>query len=382
MNPVPQAADGDAYFLYHSIGQYPGKAADMAAGMARFAASWGAADDAQWGYALGIRQHFIDRWREIIGAPTGTLTTTENVTAALHSLISALPIEHLRGKRLLVAGDCFPSVHFLLTGLAPRLGFTLDTVPLRQGASWVADEDVMAAWGPDVGVALLTWVSSTSSHRCDLEALVAHGRQMGSVIGVDITQAAGLMPFDVMEPAVDFTISTSLKWMCGTPGVGILHVAQRLIEVCQPELRGWFSQDNPFSWDLDKFAYAPDIRRFDHGTPGVVACAATVPALDWYAAQDKVAMLAHNQALQARMLEGVLDMGLTLVSPLDPAERGGSIMVRLGTETPAQAVLARLRAEGIFADARGQLFRMSPGSVTTAAGVERLLEGLGRALER
>ena len=41
--------------------------------------------------------------------------------------------------------DCFPSVHFLLTGLAPKLGFTLETVPMRPGATWVEDEDYLAA---------------------------------------------------------------------------------------------------------------------------------------------------------------------------------------------------------------------------------------------
>ncbi|MDT8853958.1 aminotransferase class V-fold PLP-dependent enzyme [Paracoccaceae bacterium Fryx2] len=373
---------GDGYLLYHSIGQYPGKAAEMAAAMAGFAAVWGANDDAQWGYALGRRQGFIDRWRAILNAPEGSLTTTENVTAALHALVSALPEGVLKGRRVLVAGDCFPSNHFLLTAMAGRLGFTLDTVPMRQGAAWVEDEDMIARWGPDVGLALITWVSSTSSHRVDLDALVAHGRAMGSVIGVDITQAAGLLPFDVTDPAVDFAISTSLKWMCGTPGAGILQVAPALIAACRPELCGWFSQENPFSWALDRFAYAPDIRRFDHGTPGVMAAAASLPALEWHARQDKAALLAHNRALTARVIEAADDLGLTLLTPRAPERRGGSLMLRLGTGADPQAVLAGLRAQGLFADARGQILRVSPGAVTTDAGITRLitaLESLGRA---
>ena len=260
--------DGAAYFLYHSIGAYPGKTRDLAAAMADFAGIWGARDDGQWGRILPLRQRFIDRWRALIDAPEGTLTTAENVTAALHALVTALPEARLRGRRVLVAADCFPSLHFLLTGLAPRLGFTLDTVPLRQGQTWVQDEDFLDRWGPDVGLALLTWVSSTSSHRIDLAPLVAHGRRMGSIVGVDITQGAGLLPFSVARPAVDFAVSTSLKWMCGTPGAGILQVAAPLISDCTPELRGWFSQPDPFSWALDQFDYAPDARRFDHGTPG------------------------------------------------------------------------------------------------------------------
>jgi kynureninase len=154
--------DGSGYFLYHSIGQYPGKAEAQASGMAEFAKVWGAADDGQWGYVLSTRNRFIDRWRDIISAPQGTVTTCENVTQGLHMLMTSLPAETLKGRRVLVAGDCFPSNHFLLTGMAERYGFTLDTVPLRQGASWVEDEDMIARWERDVALALITWVSSIS----------------------------------------------------------------------------------------------------------------------------------------------------------------------------------------------------------------------------
>lgn len=373
MTDEPQ---GQAYFLYHSIGQYPGKAADLARAMADFAAAWGRADDGQWPVALGLRQRFIDRWRAILNAPEGTVTTAESVTAAVAALIAALPDDVLRGRRLLVAADCFPSVHFLLSGLQARRGFTLDTVPLRQGATWVEDEDILARWGADVGLALLTWVSSTSSHRSDVAALTAHGRRMGSLIGVDITQGAGLLPFDVQAPVVDFTVSTSLKWMCGTPGAGILHVAAPLIARAKPELRGWFSQPDPFSWDLDRFSYAADIRRFDHGTPGVMAAAASLPALDWHAGQDKAALLAHNRALSARLIAALPDLGLPLVSPPEEGRRGGSVMLRLPERMAGPETVARLRAQGIHADARGQTLRLSPGILTTVEGVDRAIAAL------
>ncbi len=374
--------DGAGYFLYHSIGQYPGKPEALAAAMAAFGQVWGARDDGQWGYALQRRAAFIERWRAIIGAAPGTVTTCESVTAGLHMLVTALPQGMLRGRRVLVAADCFPSNHFLLTGLADRLGFTLDTVPLRQGAAWVEPEDMLARWGGDVGLALITWVSSTSSHRVALGPLVARGREVGSVVGVDITQAAGLLPFNVIDPVVDFTLSTSLKWMCGTPGAGILQVAAGLVAACQPELRGWFSQDDPFSWDLERFAFAPDIRRFDHGTPGVMAAAASLPALDWHAGQDGAAMLAHNRHLSAAIIAGVEGIDLRLASPRDPGSRGGSVMVRLGSPDQAQAVLAGFRAAGVFADARGAILRLSPGVMTTMAGVERMLGALAAGVGR
>ena len=370
----------DAYFLYHSIGMYPGKARDIAAAMADFAVTWGTPDDAQWGIVLPQRQRFLDRWRAILNAAPDSVTTFESVTQALHSLIQSLPPGHLRGRTILTAADCFPSNHFLLNGMAEAHGFTLKTVPLRQGASWVEDEDFLDHWTPDVGLALLTWVSSTSSHRINLPAMVAHGRRMGSLIGVDITQAAGLLPFDVCAPEVDFAISTSLKWMCGTPGAGILYLSPRLIPHCQPNLRGWFSQPNPFNWDITRFAYAPDIRRFDSGTPGCMAALASLPALDWHAGQDHAAILAHNRALTAQLIDLADDLALPLVTPRPEADRGGSVMLRLPDHHPAPDVVTALRAQGITADARSQTLRLSPGIVTTRSGVTRLHAALGKIL--
>tara|TARA_R110002049_G_scaffold29972_2_gene101978 strand:- start:65082 stop:66230 length:1149 start_codon:yes stop_codon:yes gene_type:complete len=364
--------DGSGYFLYHSIGQYPDKASEMRRATADFADLWGCFDDSQWPNVLPLKTRFIDGWSQLINAPRGTLTTAENVTVALYSLIGALPAQHLRGKRVLVAQDCFPSLHFLLAGIADRFEFTLDTVPLRQGATWVEDDDMIAQWGDDVGLALLTWVTSTASHRCNLDRLVAHGRAKGSLVGVDITQAAGLLDFDVMAPAVDFTLSTSLKWLCGTSGAGILHVAEPLLHHCTPELRGWFSQENPFSWDLDKFTFAPDSRRFDHGTPAMMALAASLPALEWNLAQPPHRLRDHNRALTAQLISLADDLALPLATPRTEDARGGSVMIRCPSAEASNAAVAALREAAVFTDARGATLRLSPGICTTNQGIARL----------
>lgn len=362
----------DAYFLYHSIGMYPGKEADLSQAMAEFAQVWGRPDDGQWGWVLPRRQRYIDRWRAILNAPDGTVTTCDSVTQGLHMVIEALPDRYLRGKTVLIAADCFPSNHFLLSGLAETHGFTLRTVGFRQGESWVEDESFADAWGPDVGLALLTWVSSTTSHRIDLPRLVAHGRAMGSLIGVDITQGAGLLPFDVAEPRVDFALSTSLKWMCGTPGAGALYVDPGLIDASQPRLRGWFSQDNPFNWDITAFSYAPDIRRFDSGTPSCMSALSSLPALDWHATQDHAALLAHNRKLCARLFAVLDDLGYPILGHRSFDRRGGSVMVSLPTRLPGPEVVAGLRQRGVTSDSRGQTLRLSPGALTTEGGCDQL----------
>ncbi|HME24788.1 MAG TPA: aminotransferase class V-fold PLP-dependent enzyme [Acetobacteraceae bacterium] len=369
------------YFLYHSIGTFPGKEDALRDELARFAAFWSRPDDAQWPTALALRQDFIDRWRALIDAPAGTLTTAENVTAGLYSVIGALPARHLRGRRLLVAEDCFPSLHFLLAELAHRFGFRLDTVKLRPGATYVRDEDFVAHWQDDVGVALLTWVTSTASHRCDAAALVEHGHRMGSLVGVDITQGVGLLPFSVTCDA-DFVVSTSLKWLCGVPGAGIIYIAPSLLADCQPEFRGWFSQENPFSWDLTKFRFADDARRFDHGTPSIVSAAASLPGLRWLEGTGIDTVRAHNRALNECIIAHARERGWTIASPLSAEQRGGSMMLALPPHTDASAVVAALRSRHLYCDARGTTLRLSPGVVTSADDVGALCTALDELLAR
>jgi selenocysteine lyase/cysteine desulfurase len=212
----------------------------------------------------------------------------------------------------------------------------------------------------------------------DLGAMLAQRRQMGSLVGVDITQAAGLVPFDVN--GVDFALSTSLKWMCGTPGAGVLYAAPGLITQCQPRLCGWFSQPDPFNWDITRFAYAPDARRFDSGTPSCMAAIASLPALDWHAGQDHAAILAQNRMLTARLFAMADRLGLPTLTPREDARRGGSVMLRLPDTAPAPQVIAGLRAKGVMADHRSQTLRLSPGVMTTTEGCDRLEAALAEVL--
>ncbi|MFD2856735.1 hypothetical protein ACFSZS_21000 [Seohaeicola zhoushanensis] len=117
------------YFLYHSIGMYPGKEEDLARAMAEFAQVWAAPNDKQWGYVLRKRQDFLERWGRLINAPKGSITAVDNVTEGMQKLMRALPEGQLRGKRVLVAGDCFPRCISCWRGWRP--GWASRSTPCR-----------------------------------------------------------------------------------------------------------------------------------------------------------------------------------------------------------------------------------------------------------
>lgn len=368
------------YFLYHSIGMFAGKAERLSAALSDFATRWGALDDEQWEYALTRQAAFLEAWRRLLGAPRGTMAQAESVTSALYTLMRGLPEALVRGGKVLIARDCFPSLHYLLAEVVRRLGGELVTVDPAPGEAWVGDDRMLAAWGPEVRLAILTWVTSTSSHRSDIKRLTAHGHGLGTIIGVDVTQGIGIRPYDVTEMGADFTIGSSLKWLCGVSGAAVIHATEALIAASTPELRGWFSQANPFSWDLDAFELAPDARRFGNGTPSVLPAIGSLPGLEFVLATGVAALAADNARKGARLYDWIKAAGLGLVSPDDAEKRGGSLMVKLPSHMDAERVIARLKSEKVFADARGRVLRLSPGTVTDDEGITRLTDLLGEAL--
>lgn len=373
MMTLPPHTETEAgWLMFHSVGRFPGQQAALSATLDAFAAEWCGLNQARWGGMDAARTQMLELWGRLVNAPQGTVLAAENVTSAFYTLVQGLGAARLAGRTVLIAADCFPSLHFMLTQLAPRLGFTLRTVPVREGADWVHDDDFVAMWGPEVALAIVTWVTSTASHRSDVARMVAHGRAQGSLIAVDITQGVGILPFDVQAADVDFAACTAMKWLCGVPGAGTAYLAPSLIAALEPSLAGWFSQPNPFSWDLDAFSFAADARRFDNGTPSYLPYIGSLPGLQWHAGLPEGALRAHNLTLCHQLIAIADRHGLRLVSPRADNERGGTVVIEVPEHVAPEALQQRLEREQIHCDTRGRRMRWSPGGVTTAGMLDHL----------
>jgi len=378
---TPNDASHDAsragWLLYHSVGMFPGQEAAMREALDEFASNWCKTDLQRWDYGLHARQQTLQAFAALIHAPVDSLFAAENVTQAFAKFVGGLGRKRLAGKRILIAADCFPSLHYLLTGLAPTLGFALDTVPVDEATGYVTDDAFLARWQDDVALSIITLVTSTASKRADLPRLVAHGHQQGSLIAVDITQAAGIVDFDVNQPAVDFAATTTLKWLCGAPGAGMAYVNPALLDAdMQPLTQGWFSQPDPFNWDLDKFSLAAQAQRFGDGTPSFLPYVASGPGLRWRlsdaANHPSTGLRAHNLALSHKLIELCDAKGYALCSPREDGLRGGSVMLRLPDHVNPQALETKLATNNILVDTRGQILRLSPGVLTHVAVVSDL----------
>jgi kynureninase len=379
----PDAIDAEkddrGWLLYHSVGRFPGQREAVSAVLAGAVEGWCALDERRWPMLDAGRERYFAAMGRLLNAAPGTLFAAENVTTAFAKFIDALSVTTLRGRRVLIAADCFPSLHYLMAGLADRIGFTLVTVMPGAGLISVHDEDMLAAWDERVALAVVTWVTSTASHRADLARLVAHGQAMGSLVAIDATQGLGVIPFDAPALGIDFAAGTALKWMCGVPGASFGYVRPGLLQALSPRLRGWFGKPDPFDWSLDNFRFASGARRFDTGTPSYLPFIASIPGIEWLLCTGLEQVRLVNLHLSEQLIAMAQEHRIAVASPLDAARRGGSVMLELPITYPAADMVATLARSGLQTDSRGQRLRLSPGPCTGIEAVQRLDRAFGIA---
>jgi kynureninase len=149
---------------------------------------------------------------------------------------------------------------------------------------------------------------------------------------------------------VDFAVGGSVKWLCGGPGAGWLYVRPDLAATLEPALTGWQAHARPFAFEPEQ-DYAEGAARFLTGTPNVPALYATTAGYD-VVEEVGVERIRARSVEQTTLLAALLEeAGFEVGSPRDPAQRGGTVVVktpdfeRVGQELLARGILCDWRPE-------------------------------------
>ena len=329
------------YLLAHSVGCLP---VDTRARLdeALFA-PWAGKGSDGWGDWLATVDRFRSSLARLIGADPAHICPQPGVSAALSNLLSGLPREPGRDT-LLASTHAFPSIGFAMGGLE-RFGYRLQLLD--------GDPADPALWreaiGPHVAAVVAMHVHSNSGRLSPIASIVTAAQRHGAVSVVDVAQAAGILPVDVMSWRADAVIGSCVKWLCGGPGAGFLWASPALLARTEPLQRGWFSHADPFAFDIRDFRFAPDAHRFWGGTPSIAPFVIAIAGIDTILAIGQPDILAHNRHLTVILAEhaGV---------PLDMASRGGTLCL---TARDTDGLATALTQAGCRFDRRGEVLRFS-----------------------
>ncbi|MCY7365324.1 MAG: cysteine desulfurase [Frankiaceae bacterium] len=205
--------------------------------------------------------------------------------------------------------------------LCERTGATLRWIPLTDDGR-LDLTDLESLVNERTKVLAFVHVSNILGTENPVDVLVARAREVGALTLLDGAQSAPHQPVDVVALGVDFFVLTGHK-MLAPSGVGVLWGRRELLDAMPPFLGGGSMIEVV---QMSGSTYAPAPERFEAGTPVISQAVALAAACDYLQGIGLDRVLAHEQALTARLISGIHDLdGVTIIGPDSLEDRGAAV---------------------------------------------------------
>ena len=196
--------------------------------------------------------------------------------------------------------------HFLVK----EKGVVLKVIPVQaDGSLDMAAFDALLS--PKTKLLAITQMSNALGTIVPVAQMIAKAKAVGAKTLIDGSQAVVHCDVDVAALDTDFYVFTGHK-LYGPSGIGVLYGKTDVL-ADMPPYQGGGEMIEHVSFDSVTFKEPP--YRFEAGTPAIVEAIGLGAALDWLAATDKKAIIAHETLLLAAAEEKLADIGgVTLFS--------------------------------------------------------------------
>jgi len=203
--------------------------------------------------------------------------------------------------------------------LAERTGARLRFVPVAEDGTLALER--LGEWlTPEVKLFAFTHISNSLGTINPVTELCAAARAVGAVTLVDAAQSAGHLPVDVLEMGCDFLAFSGHK-MCAPTGSGALYGRAELL-AAMPPWHGGGEMIVSVSYERSTYKKAP--HRFEAGTPNIADAIGLGAAIDYIEGIGRAAIFAHDLALTAHALAGLVALpGVQVQGPR--GRRGGLV---------------------------------------------------------
>jgi kynureninase len=357
------------YMISHSLGPMPRRAQTA---LQEFTNTWATRGIRAWEEGWWLMPITCgDLIGSIIGAPKGRVVMHQNVSICQSIVVSCFDWNGPRNK-LVTDGLNFPSNDYIYHGLE-RQGAEVVSVASDDGMT-VPLERILEAIDERTQLVSISHVAFRSSYLQDLAAITKRAHDVGALIVADLYQSAGIVPLDVTALDLDFATGGSVKWLLGGPGAGYLYVRPDLDPKMQPAATGWAAHAHPFEFVNGPIEYAPDIRRFLNGTPNVPAMYSAKSGYEIVNEIGVSAIRAKSMRQTQKLITLAQQAGMVVHSPLDPASRGGTVILNIPN---GREVAAELGRRQILVDFRpGAGIRIAPHFYTSDDEIEHTIHEL------
>ena len=175
-----------------------------------------------------------------------------------------------RGKKIVVAGEQFPSNYYPWQRWVSENHGTLIAVSppsVTEGRGKLWNEKILESIDRETGVVAISHVHWTDGTLFDLEAIREACDANDALLVIDGTQSVGALPFDVQKIRPDALVCAGYKWLMGPYSIGMAYYDEAFDNL-QPIEENWINrkESEAFAGLINyKQEYQPGAPRFDVG---------------------------------------------------------------------------------------------------------------------
>ncbi len=327
---------------------------------------------APWEYWVERQEAARAAFAGLLNAGSDEIAVTTSLSAGVSALASGL--RFARRSKVVLTDWEFPTIGQIWHAQESRGARVAHVAAAPDGT--IPIEHFDKAIDDDTLIVSITYVCYRNGAMIDVPAVVELAHERGALVLLDAFQAVGSLPVDVRELGVDFLGAGVLKYLLGSAGLGFFYCRRDLVERVWPTQTGWFADENIFAMDHTDYSPAPTAARFQSGTPPVPAIYAGIAGVELMEEIGIAETRDHVLALNAHLLEGLDELGATVVTPREPERRGALICVK---STDANELVAVLGREGIVTSERDGNLRISAHCYNTREDVDTVLASLRRS---
>lgn len=316
------------------------------------------------------REKARTRIADLLGTHSDEIALLRNTSEANNVIVRGLPLA--TDDEVLLWDENHPSNGIAWDVRAQRDGFRTRRFSVPRGLS--SPDEVIAHItshiGPKTRVVSFTHISNITGFRLPLAELCETVKKRGDIyIHVDGAQTWGAVDINLHDSGCDSFSASSHKWFMGPRETGILYVRDRHIGAIQPLIVS-------LPWGNDIKTTNQGARKFEAlGQRDTAAMAALDAAVAYHEKMSPTVIERRSGTIADYLREGLIELGLSFVSPLNPAFKSNVVILRGKREQLPELVDRILEDAGIIVAPVNGL-RLSPHVYNTADHVDRVVASI------
>ncbi len=322
------------------------------------------------------RNRSKETFSKVIGAHFEEIACVSNATTGVNTIFNMIPLE--KGDNIVATDLLYPmgaaAVHNQSRrGAASRF--------IKGSGGIVETSDFEKAIDDNTKIVYIDHAGWFNGILFDLPALAEITHSHGAYLVVDATQSFGAIDWQIDRTGVDFAATSTFKWLLGgiwSISSGFMYVNKEHVNSFQPAYAGdmtWEKKpiaDSPEGYTQYDFTPQSGSHRFEVFRGTDLSYLAAMNSMEVLLDHGMANIEAQIKKLDTRMVDGLLEMGYKLQTPVEEERRS---FVNVIVPDPA-GTSKKLREEGISVSSRWGGLRVAPNFYNTEAEVDIFLKKL------